>query len=89
MTQRPPFGDTAAQDVLSTLGPLDLEVLRCLTDGHSTAQISASLSVSTNTVRTRIRRIQRKLAVTDREGMVRVAQELGVLLFPWPRPQVP
>ena len=85
MTQRPPVGHTAGPDRLSALNRRDIEVLRCLANGSSTAQIAASLSVSSNTARTRIRRIQGKLDVTDRGATVRAAQDLGVLRIPRPR----
>jgi DNA-binding CsgD family transcriptional regulator len=56
-------------------------VLRCLADGRSTAQIAASLSVSGNTARTRIRRLESKLHVSGRSAAVRAARDLGVLLL--------
>jgi DNA-binding NarL/FixJ family response regulator len=85
MTQRLPVGDTTRVDSLSALNRRDVQVLRCLADGKSTAQIAAVLSVSSNTVRTRIRRIQGKLDVADREATVRAASDLGVLGIPRPR----
>jgi DNA-binding NarL/FixJ family response regulator len=88
MTQRPPLGHTADLDALSALNRRDIEVLRCLAVGNSTGHIAAVLSVSTNTVRTRIRRIQSKLDVTDREATVRAARDLGVLRIPRPRQQL-
>jgi DNA-binding CsgD family transcriptional regulator len=63
----------------------DIEVLRCLAEGSSTARIAAVLSVSSNTARTRIRRVQDKLDVTGREAAVWAAHDLGVL----PGPQQP
>ena len=83
--QRSPAGRTAGLDTLSALNRRDIEVLRCLADGNSTAQIAARLSVSSNTARTRIRRLQVKLDVPDREATVRAAQDLGVLRIPRPR----
>jgi ATP/maltotriose-dependent transcriptional regulator MalT len=64
----------------SALNPRDVVVLHCLADGRSTAQIAASLSVSDNTARTRIRRLESKLHVSGRGAAVRAAQDLGVLL---------
>ena len=63
----------------------DVELLRCLADGKSTAQIAAVLAVSRNTARTRIRRVQGKLEVAGRDAAVRTAQDLGVLGIPRPR----
>jgi DNA-binding CsgD family transcriptional regulator len=67
---------------VSALNRRDIEVLRCLANGNSTAQIAASLSVSSNTARTRIRRLQVKLDVPDRTATVRAARDLGVLRIP-------
>ena len=63
----------------------DVALLRCLSDGQSTAQIATALSVSGNTARTRIRRVQAKLDVTGRDAAVRAATDLGVLRIPAPR----
>jgi ATP/maltotriose-dependent transcriptional regulator MalT len=65
----------------SALNSRDVAVLRCLADGRSTAQIAASLSVSGNTVRTRIRRLEAKLHVSERSAAVRAGRNLGVLLL--------
>jgi DNA-binding CsgD family transcriptional regulator len=85
VAQRTPVGHTAGLNPLSALNRRDIEVLRCLANGNSTAQIAASLSVSSNTARTRIRRLQAKLDVTDRGATVRAAQDLGVFRIPRPR----
>lgn len=76
------YGD---QDPAVALSSRDVEVLGYLADGRSTAQIAGQLAVSTNTARTRIRRVQARLAVTDRAAAVRTAQELGVVAVPRPR----
>jgi DNA-binding CsgD family transcriptional regulator len=70
---------------LHPLNPRDIEVLRCLADGKSTAQIAAVLCVSGNTARTKIRRVQDKLDVAGREAAVQAAQDLGVVGIPRPR----
>jgi DNA-binding NarL/FixJ family response regulator len=62
-----------------------MDVLRFLAEGRSTGQIAASLSVSSNTARTRIRRVQRKLEVDDRAAAVRAAGNLGLVGIPRPR----
>src|SRR5512142_1560218 len=62
----------------------ELEVLRLLGDGRSTAQIAAALAVSTNTVRGHVRTLLRKLAVVGRDDAVRRACELGLLPRPDP-----
>jgi DNA-binding CsgD family transcriptional regulator len=69
----------------SVLNGRDVAVLRCLADGQSTSQIATSLSVSSNTARTRIRRLQVKLDVSGRSAAVRAAEDRGVLRLPRPR----
>jgi DNA-binding CsgD family transcriptional regulator len=68
--------------VTAALNPRDLELLDYLAEGRSTARIASALAVSTNTARTRIRRVERKLDVTDRVAAVRAARALGVLRDP-------
>src|SRR3712207_1806721 len=63
----------------SALNGRDVEVLSSLARGRSTAQIASSLSVSRNTARTKIRRVQAKLRVAGRDAAVRAAQDIGVL----------
>jgi DNA-binding CsgD family transcriptional regulator len=77
--QQPQVRVTAGAAPGSALNRRDLEVLFCLSQGRSTTQIASSLSVSRNTARTRIRRLQRKLDVAGRDAVIRVAQDLGVL----------
>ena len=50
---------------LSALNDNEVQVLQHLATGHSVAQTAAVMAVSTNTVRTRIRRIRGKLARSD------------------------
>jgi len=57
----------------------DLEALRHLAAGRSTAGIAAAMSISTNTVRTRIRRLQDVLGAPVRDQVVPRARTLGVL----------
>lgn len=60
------------------LSPRDLELLHHLALGRSTAGIAAAMSISSNTARTRIRRVQRKLAVPSRRHAVLAARRLGL-----------
>lgn len=64
---------------VESLTARDLELLRHLADGRSTGQIAAAMSVTGNTTRTRIRRVQRKLVVGRREHVVAAARRLGVV----------
>ncbi|MGY1753468.1 response regulator transcription factor [Blastococcus sp. SYSU D01042] len=61
------------------LNQRDLQVLEHLAEGRSTAGVAVALSVTGNTARTRIRRLQRKLDACDRAEAVRVARQLGVI----------
>jgi LuxR family maltose regulon positive regulatory protein len=79
MTQRSCVVEPSSEAVTATLNARDLLVIECLVEGRSTARIASVLSVSRNTARTRIRRVQRKLDVTDRAAAVRAARDLGVL----------
>lgn len=74
--------------LVPALNPRDVHVLLCLAAGQSTAQIAESLSVSSNTARTRIRRVEAKLDVSERNAAVSVARDLGVLGVPRPRPPI-
>jgi ATP/maltotriose-dependent transcriptional regulator MalT len=79
MTQRTCDVEDQVHDPTTTLSSRDLQVLGCLAQGRSTARIASALSISSNTARTRIRRVQRKFDVTDRAAAVRAARELGVM----------
>ena len=57
----------------------DLEALSLLAAGSSTAKIAAAMSISTNTVRTRIHRLQNLLGAPARDQVVSRARTLGIL----------
>jgi len=61
------------------LNDRDVEVLRHLAAGRSTAQIATAMDISGNTVRTRIHRVTAKLQVTSRGDAVRTAGDRGIL----------
>jgi LuxR family maltose regulon positive regulatory protein len=69
----------AATEVVQELSDRELEVLRYLAEMLSTAEIAATMFISVNTVRTHIRSILRKLAVSRRNQAVRRARERGLL----------
>jgi DNA-binding NarL/FixJ family response regulator len=62
---------------LRTLTPREKEVLQGLVDGLSNAEIAARCHLSVSSVKGYVRRILRKLEVTERGEAVRVARELG------------
>ena len=65
--------------VLQKLSDREMEVLRYLGEMLSTAEIAATMFISVNTVRTHVRSILRKLAVSRRNQAVRRARERGLL----------
>ena len=65
--------------VVQDLSDREMEVLRYLAEMLSTAEIAATMFISVNTVRTHIRSILRKLAVSRRNQAVRRARERGLL----------
>jgi DNA-binding CsgD family transcriptional regulator len=80
MMREPPVdGDALHPDGARRLNERDHELLRHLADGKSTPQIAAAMSVTSNTARTRIRRVQRKLATARRGQLVEAARERGVI----------
>ncbi|MBB3085408.1 response regulator transcription factor [Geodermatophilus sabuli] len=79
MPSPPSTTPTAGVRPRSSLTGRDLEALRHLAAGRSTAAIAAAMSVSTNTVRTRIHRLQSKLDAPARDQVVPRARALGVL----------
>jgi DNA-binding CsgD family transcriptional regulator len=68
----------STEDVPS-LNDRDRELLHLLADGRSTPQIAAAMAVTSNTARTRIRRVQRKLAASHRRDLVAEARQLGAV----------
>jgi DNA-binding NarL/FixJ family response regulator len=85
-SRRPSTQDTAARPPRTSLSRRDVDLLRLLAEGRSTGYIAASLSVTGNTVRTRIHRVERKLGVTGRAAAVRAARDVGGLVgIPRPR----
>ena len=72
-------GDPLAADGVPVLTDRDVELLRYMAQGRSTSQIAAAMSVTNNTARTRIRRVQGKLAASGRPQVVAAARERGVI----------
>ena len=79
MPRPPRRGDPLAADGVPTLTDRDVELLRYMAEGRSTSQIAAAMSVTSNTARTRIRRVQGKLAAPGRGQVVAAARERGVI----------
>ena len=62
---------------MPSLSERERELLARIADGWSTAQIARAMSVSTNTARTRIRRVSSKLAVRGRLEIAQAARALA------------
>jgi len=61
------------------LSSREMEVLRCLARGMTTAQISTGLFISDNTVKTHVRHILEKLEASNRAEAVSKALQLGLI----------
>lgn len=57
----------------------EIEVLECLAQGMTTAQISTDLYISENTVKTHVRRILDKLNAGNRTEAVSKATQMGII----------
>ncbi len=68
-----------AADLIEQLTGRETEVLRYLAELYSTQEIAAAMFVSTNTVRTHVRGILRKLDASRRNLAVRRARALGLI----------
>ncbi|WP_173266855.1 helix-turn-helix transcriptional regulator [Streptomyces pacificus] len=74
-------GDPAAGVPLlvEKLSPRERDVLRCAAQTMSTDEIAAELFLSVNTVKTHLKSVYRKLAVSRRSEAVRRARDMGLL----------
>ena len=79
MSRPPPTSTTDGGPPRVSLTGRDLEALRLLAAGRSTAGIAAAMSISTNTVRTRIHRLQNMLGAPARDQVVPRARAFGLL----------
>jgi DNA-binding NarL/FixJ family response regulator len=78
---REPVQERAVGD---TLTPRELEILRFLAEGRSTTDICGALDITTNTLRTHIQNITRKLEVHSKLEAVAVALRHGLVEPPRP-----
>jgi len=76
---RPVIPATPSRGRAPVVSARDLELLRRLADGLSTARIAAAMSITTNTVRTHIRRLEHKLSVVGRDQVVDCARQHGLV----------
>jgi DNA-binding NarL/FixJ family response regulator len=74
--RRMPQGGIGMRPVRSVLTPREWEVLDLMSLGHSTRQIAEELVLSTETIRTHVKNLMRKLGAKSRhEAIARGAQE--------------
>jgi len=62
------------------LSSREMEVLNCLAQGMTTAQISSELFISDNTVKTHVRHIMEKLEASNRAEAVSKAVQKGLII---------
>ncbi|MGB2897264.1 MAG: LuxR C-terminal-related transcriptional regulator [Anaerolineales bacterium] len=72
-------GTTPSYSLVESLSERELEVLRLLTTHLPSTEIARELVISTNTVRSHIKRIYSKLNVHSRRDAIQRAEELGLL----------
>jgi DNA-binding NarL/FixJ family response regulator len=63
----------------SGLSAREMEVLACLAQGKTTAQIASELFISENTVKTHVRHILEKLSASNRAEAVSKAAQMGLI----------
>jgi DNA-binding NarL/FixJ family response regulator len=80
-SRHPPPDDSAASSEGIDLGDREAQILGLVAKGFNFGEIGRLLDISTNTVRTHIYRIYRKLAVHSRGEAVFEAKKLGLLDF--------
>ncbi|WTA84086.1 response regulator transcription factor [Streptomyces antimycoticus] len=73
-----PSPTTPSPAALASLTPREREVLACLGQGLSNAQVAARLSMAEATVKTHVSRLLNKLELRSRVQAAVLAQELGV-----------
>jgi DNA-binding NarL/FixJ family response regulator len=79
----PPAQTSLARDPRD-LTQRELNVLREISNGRTNHAIGNALSVSEETVKTRVKRILEKLGAKDRAHAVAIGARLGYLDFLWP-----
>ena len=67
-----------AQSPLNRLSPRERQILQFVVEGKSSSQIAVTLALSSKTVDTYRSRLMRKLGVSDRTGLIKIAIQLGL-----------
>jgi two-component system, NarL family, response regulator DevR len=73
---------TVRSDAAERLSPREVEVLVCLAEGMTNAEVGRRLYVSRETVKTHVAHLLRKLGVEDRASAALKAARLGLIASP-------
>jgi DNA-binding NarL/FixJ family response regulator len=71
--------EVASHAVDDSLTPAEISVLRLIADGNANKQIAAQLSISDDTVKSRVKNILSKLGANDRTQAVTIALKRGII----------
>jgi DNA-binding NarL/FixJ family response regulator len=71
--------EVASHSVDDALTPAEISVLRLIADGNANKQIAAHLSISEETVKSRVKNILSKLGANDRTQAVTIALKRGII----------
>jgi DNA-binding NarL/FixJ family response regulator len=74
-----PSGEVASHAADDSLTPAEISVLRLIADGNANKQIAAQLSISEETVKSRVKNILSKLGAHDRTQAVTIALKRGII----------
>ena len=72
-------GEVASHAVDDSLTPAEISVLRLIADGNANKQIASQLSISEETVKSRVKNILSKLGASDRTQAVTIALKRGII----------
>jgi DNA-binding NarL/FixJ family response regulator len=79
-TKKPPTrADPGRSELLASLTPRELEVLRGIGRGLSNQELAAELFIADNTVKTHVKRVFTKIGARDRAQAVVIAYESGLV----------
>ena len=74
-----PSGEVASHAADDSLTPAEISVLRLIAEGNANKQIAAQLSISEETVKSRVKNILSKLGAHDRTQAVTIALKRGII----------